>query len=72
MIYVVAMLALLPNAIWGRNVFCRMMHKVNINLCDIVKNNALHTIMLLIYFKDKDGTKFLCILILAPFDGEKF
>ena len=37
----VAMLALLPNAIWGENVFLNDVHKVNINLCDIMwKNNA--------------------------------
>lgn len=52
----VAMLALLPNAIWGQNVFLNDVHKVNINLCDIMwKNNAFAYDYALIYFKDKDG-----------------
>lgn len=52
----VAMLALLPNAIWGENVFLNDVHKVNINLCDIMwKNNAFAYNYALIYFKDKDG-----------------
>lgn len=52
----VAMLALLPNAIWGENVFLNDVHKVNINLCDIMwKNNAFAYDYALIYFKDKDG-----------------
>lgn len=54
----VAMLALLPNAIWGENVFLNDVHKVNINLCDIMwKNNALAYDYALIYFKDKDGNQ---------------
>ena len=54
----VAMLALLPNAIWGENVFLNDVHKVNINLCDIMwKNNAFAYDYALIYFKDKDGNK---------------
>lgn len=52
----VAMLALLPNTIWGENVFLNDVHKVNINLCDIMwKNNAFAYDYALIYFKDKDG-----------------
>lgn len=52
----VAMLALLPNAIWGQKVFLNDVHKVNINLCDIMwKNNAFAYDYALIYFKDKDG-----------------
>lgn len=52
----VAMLALLPNAIWGENVFLKDVHKVNINLCDIMwKNKAFAYDYALIYFKDKDG-----------------
>lgn len=52
----VAMLALLPNTIWGQNVFLNDVHKVNINLCDIMwKNNAFAYDYALIYFKDKDG-----------------
>lgn len=52
----VAMLALLPNAVWGQNVFLNDVHKVNINLCDIMwKNNAFAYDYALIYFKDKDG-----------------
>lgn len=52
----VAMLALLPNAIWGENVFLNDVQKVNINLCDIMwKNNAFAYDYALIYFKDKDG-----------------
>ena len=51
-----AMLALLPNAIWGENVFLNDVYKVNINLCDIMwKNNAFAYDYALIYFKDKDG-----------------
>lgn len=54
----VAMLALLPNAIWGQNVFLNDVHKVNINLCDIMwKNNAFAYDYALIYFKDKDGNQ---------------
>ena len=54
----VAMLALLPNAIWGENVFFNDVHKVNINLCDIMwKNNAFAYDYALIYFKDKDGNQ---------------
>lgn len=54
----VAMLALLPNAIWGRNVFLNDVHKVNINLCDIMwKNNAFAYDYALIYFKDKNGNQ---------------
>ncbi len=54
----VAMLALLPNAIWGENVFLNDVHKVNINLCDIMwKNNAFAYDYALIYFKDKDGNQ---------------
>lgn len=54
----VAMLALLPNAIWGENVFLNDVHKVNINLCDIMwKNNAFAYNYALIYFKDKDGNQ---------------
>lgn len=54
----VAMLALLPNAIWGENVFLNDVHKVNINLCDIMwKNNAFVYDYALIYFKDKDGNQ---------------
>lgn len=54
----VAMLALLPNAIWGENVFLKDVHKVNINLCDIMwKNNAFAYDYALIYFKDKDGNQ---------------
>lgn len=54
----VAMLALLPNAIWGENVFLNDAHKVNINLCDIMwKNNAFAYDYALIYFKDKDGNQ---------------
>lgn len=54
----VAMLALLPNAIWGQNVFLNDVHKVNINLCDIMwKNNAVAYDYALIYFKDKDGNQ---------------
>ncbi len=54
----VAMLALLPNAIWGENVFLNDIHKVNINLCDIMwKNNAFAYDYALIYFKDKDGNQ---------------
>ena len=54
----VAMLALLPNAIWGENVFLKDVHKVNINLCDIMwKNNAFAYNYALIYFKDKDGNQ---------------
>lgn len=54
----VAMLALLPNAIWGENVFLKDVHKVNINLCDIMwKNNAFAYYYALIYFKDKDGNQ---------------
>ena len=54
----VAMLALLPNAIWGKNVFLNDVHKVNINLCDIMwKNNAFAYDYALIYFKDKDGNQ---------------
>lgn len=53
-----AMLALLPNAIWGENVFLKDVHKVNINLCDIMwKNNAFAYDYALIYFKDKDGNQ---------------
>ena len=54
----VAMLALLPNAVWGENVFLNDVHKVNINLCDIMwKNNAFAYDYALIYFKDKDGNQ---------------
>lgn len=54
----VAMLALLPNAIWAENVFLNDVHKVNINLCDIMwKNNAFAYDYALIYFKDKDGNQ---------------
>lgn len=54
----VAMLALLPNTIWGENVFLNDVHKVNINLCDIMwKNNAFAYDYALIYFKDKDGNQ---------------
>ncbi len=54
----VAMLALLPNAIWGENVFLNDVYKVNINLCDIMwKNNAFAYDYALIYFKDKDGNQ---------------
>lgn len=54
----VAMLTLLPNAIWGQNVFLNDVHKVNINLCDIMwKNNAFAYNYALIYFKDKDGNQ---------------
>lgn len=54
----VAMLALLPNDIWGENVFLNDVHKVNINLCDIMwKNNAFAYDYALIYFKDKDGNQ---------------
>lgn len=54
----VAMLALLPNAIWGENVFLNDVHKVNINLCDIMwKNNAFAYDYALIYFKDKNGNQ---------------
>lgn len=54
----VAMLALLPNAIWGQNVFLNDVYKVNINLCDIMwKNNAFAYDYALIYFKDKDGNQ---------------
>lgn len=54
----VAMLALLPNAIWGENVFLNDVHKVNINLCDIMwKNDAFAYDYALIYFKDKDGNQ---------------
>lgn len=54
----VGMLALLPNAIWGENVFLNDVHKVNINLCDIMwKNNAFAYDYALIYFKDKDGNQ---------------
>lgn len=54
----VAMLALLPNAIWGENVFLNDVNKVNINLCDIMwKNNAFAYDYALIYFKDKDGNQ---------------
>ena len=54
----VAMLALLPNDIWGENVFLNDVHKVNINLCDIMwKNNAFAYNYALIYFKDKDGNQ---------------
>lgn len=54
----VAMLALLPNAIWGENVFLKDVHKVNINLCDIMwKNNAFAYDYALIYFKDKNGNQ---------------
>ena len=54
----VAMLALLPNAIWGENIFLNDVHKVNINLCDIMwKNNAFAYDYALIYFKDKDGNQ---------------
>lgn len=54
----VAMLALLPNTIWGENVFLKDVHKVNINLCDIMwKNNAFAYDYSLIYFKDKDGNQ---------------
>lgn len=54
----VAMLALLPNTIWGENVFLNDVHKVNINLCDIMwKNNAFAYDYTLIYFKDKDGNQ---------------
>ena len=54
----VAMLALLPNAIWGQNVFLNDVNKVNINLCDIMwKNNAFAYDYALIYFKDKDGNQ---------------
>ena len=54
----VAMLALLPNAIWGENVFLNDVHKVNINLCDIMwKNNTFAYDYALIYFKDKDGNQ---------------
>lgn len=54
----VAMLALLPNAIWGQNVFLNDENKVNINLCDIMwKNNAFAYDYALIYFKDKDGNQ---------------
>ena len=54
----VAMLALLPNAVWGQNVFLNDVHKVNINLCDIMwKNNAFAYDYALIYFKDKDGNQ---------------
>ena len=54
----VAMLALLPNAIWGENVFLNDVHKVNINLCDIMwKNNAFAYDYALVYFKDKDGNQ---------------
>lgn len=54
----VAMLALLANAIWGENVFLNDVHKVNINLCDIMwKNNAFAYDYALIYFKDKDGNQ---------------
>ena len=54
----VAMLALLPNTIWGENVFLKDVHKVNINLCDIMwKNNAFAYDYALIYFKDKDGNQ---------------
>lgn len=54
----VAMLALLPNAIWGQNVFLNDVHKVNINLCDIMwKNSAFAYDYALIYFKDKDGNQ---------------
>ena len=54
----VAMLALLPNAIWGENVFLNDVRKVNINLCDIMwKNNAFAYDYALIYFKDKDGNQ---------------
>lgn len=54
----VAMLALLPNTIWGENVFLNDVHKVNINLCDIMwKNNAFVYDYALIYFKDKDGNQ---------------
>lgn len=54
----VAMLVLLPNAIWGENVFLNDVYKVNINLCDIMwKNNAFAYDYALIYFKDKDGNQ---------------
>lgn len=54
----VAMLTLLPNAIWGQNVFLNDVHKVNINLCDIMwKNNAFAYNYALIYFEDKDGNQ---------------
>lgn len=54
----VAMLALLPNTICGENVFLNDVHKVNINLCDIMwKNNAFAYDYALIYFKDKDGNQ---------------
>lgn len=54
----VAMQALLPNAIWGENVFLNDVHKVNINLCDIMwKNNAFAYDYALIYFKDKNGNQ---------------
>lgn len=54
----VAMLALLPNTIWGENVFLKDVHKVNINLCDIMwKNNAFAYDYALIYFKDKNGNQ---------------
>ena len=54
----VAMLALLPNAIWGENVFLKDVHKVNINLCDIMwKNNAFAYDYALIYLKDKNGNQ---------------
>lgn len=54
----VAMLALLPNTIWGENVFLNDVHKVNINLCDIMwKNNAFAYDYALIYFKDKNGNQ---------------
>lgn len=53
-----AMLALLPNTIWGENVFLNDVHKVNINFCDIMwKNNAFAYDYALIYFKDKDGNQ---------------
>lgn len=49
---------MLPNAIWGENVFLNDVHKVNINLCDIMwKNNAFAYDYALIYFKDKDGNQ---------------
>ena len=43
----VAMLALLPNAIWGKNVFLNDVHKVNINyVTSCGRIMLLHTIML--------------------------
>ena len=52
----VAMLALLPNAMWGDNVFLSDVHQVSINLESIMyPNSTIAYNHALIYFLDRDG-----------------